>query len=155
MTLGQVLKELSIAKGIGAYKIAKAVGVYHTTVYDWWDDKYRPVEDKLLAYARTMGVTVDEILRKEGSAQEQSRVAEQVFAVLLDISEGHDPADAYARVTARAVCEERRAAIQEAARRFRLLLSEEAGIDWEKADPVVRAKVLRELQDELLRRPAP
>ncbi len=152
MTLGAVLRRLAKRKKLGAYQIARKLGVYATTVYAWWKDEYAPNDDNLQAYAALMEVTVEDILKEAGNGQERKVIAERVYAVLARVAAGEDPVAAFIAVTGSPslVTEQRRAALADAARQFKGTLTDLAGQDWDQAPEAVRRQVLQEMETELL-----
>lgn len=152
MTLGKVLRDLSRRRRKGAYKVASALGVYHTTVYAWWKDEYRPSAAHLQAYADLMEVSMDEILKQAENDGQRQAIAERVYAVLARVAGGEDPVSAFVAETAapNVVTKERRAALQQAAQQFKGTLSDLAGEDWDTAPAEVREQVLADLRAELL-----
>lgn len=150
MTLGQVLKGLAKRKKLPAYRIAQQLGVYPTTVYDWWKDEYPPRPENLAAYAALMETTVGEIRALAAPPEERRQLAEQLFAVLRQISEGTDPVQAFITVTGALVPCERTAALKGAAVEFKAYLSAVAGLEWDQLPLPEREAVLEQFRQELL-----
>lgn len=152
MTLGAVLQSLSRRKRKGAYKVAAALGVYATTVYDWWKDEYRPSPEHLQAYAELMEVAMEDIVKQVETNEHRRAIAERVYAVLARVAGGEDPVDAFVAETAApdVVTKERRAALRDAARQFKGTLSDLAGQEWDAAPREIREQVLEDMRAELL-----
>jgi len=62
----QTIKEAREAKGMTQEQFAKAVGVTQGAVAQWENGITHPSFEKLAKIAETLGVTVDELIRKAG-----------------------------------------------------------------------------------------
>lgn len=49
-------------KGLNNSQVAIAAGIPMSTIYDWGAGRYMPKTDKLLAIAKVLGVTLEELV---------------------------------------------------------------------------------------------
>ena len=61
-TLGTRIKSLRVNKGMTQAQLGAILGVYETAVYSWESDSVKPGLSGIMAIAKALGVTVDELL---------------------------------------------------------------------------------------------
>ena len=52
-------------KGLNNAQVATAADIPMSTIYDWKAGRYMPKTDKLMAIAKALGVTLDDLLNVE------------------------------------------------------------------------------------------
>ena len=65
MNIADKLKELLEEKSVTPYRVAKEIGVSHTTIKNWVTGYTAPKESHIKALADYFGITTDELLGKE------------------------------------------------------------------------------------------
>lgn len=55
-------EKLRDKKGLNNAQVAVAAGIPMSTIYDWAAGRYMPKTDKLMAIAKVLGVTLEELL---------------------------------------------------------------------------------------------
>ena len=86
MTLGERIRWYRGRKGLSQEALAERVGVSRQAVSKWETDAAAPELDKLVALARAFGVTTDQLLTEELSAEEPGREAPPPVEDRLDRS---------------------------------------------------------------------
>lgn len=79
MTVQERIYELLQSRGWTKYKLAKAIGVYPTTVYDWFNEKHiKPNSDSIDGICTVFGITRAQFYSKV----DENQLSEDQIAVL-------------------------------------------------------------------------
>jgi DNA-binding transcriptional regulator YiaG len=56
-TLGELIRELRLEKGLEQRELAKRLGVHRNTVYDWETDRHRPSPKNMGRLVQLLGIS--------------------------------------------------------------------------------------------------
>ena len=97
--IGRRMKAAAVQAQLGAYEIARRLGVKAATVYRWWYGERTPSSEMMLAYARLVGRPVGSFYGEAANEEEPRELAQLLLGWADWLMAGEEPGTAFDRVT--------------------------------------------------------
>ena len=145
--IGRRMKAAAVQAQLGAYEIARRLGVKAATVYRWWYGERTPSSEMMLAYARLVGRPVGSFYGEAANEEEPRELAQMLLGWAGLLMAGEAPGTAFDRVTGEPaeLTPRERQKLAAAAPRMRDDLTRAAGGDWALLTEAQRHQILRQI----------
>lgn len=94
--IGQRMEEAATDAGLGAYEVAAAMKVTHSSVYNWFNGVQQPRQDKMEQFGQLVGRPVSWIYGAEEAKRDMDQeVMDRLLGILERVRGGADLGEAY------------------------------------------------------------